>query len=161
MGIQKLEPEEGSEDKKMSTSELNYMNQKEQTDLVVATLIVTVTFTAGFTLPGGFKSGGVDEGMAALSRITAFRVFLIANTLAFCLSITSVFIRFFYSTMSMEVLPRRKCLKRTSLLTLCSSIALFVAFISGTYAVVPHYLGITTAVISCWCWTYWGLVSDH
>lgn len=147
----KLEPEEGSEDKKMSTSELEYMNQKKQTDMVVATLIATVTFTAGFTVPGGFKSGGVDEGMAALSKRTAFRVFLIANTLAFGLSITSVFIHFCSSTLSMEVVPRRKGIGITPIFTAYSTVALWVAFISGTYTVVPHSMGITTAVIICWC----------
>ena len=154
MGIQKLEPEEGSEDKKMSSSELDYMNQKKQTDLLIATLISTVTFTAGFTVPGGFKSGGVDEGMAALSRRTSFRVFLIANTLAFGLSITSVFIHFISSIIS-EVFPLRIGLGLTPGFTFYSTVALVVAFISGTYTVVPHSMGITTAVISCWCWTFW------
>ncbi|XP_075658560.1 protein ACCELERATED CELL DEATH 6-like isoform X2 [Castanea sativa] len=150
MGIQKLEPEEGSEDKKMSTSELDYMNQKKQTVMVVATLIATVTFTAGFTVPGGFKNGGVDEGMAALSKITAFRVFLIANTLAFGLSITSVFVHFCSSTISREVVPR-KGIGITPIFTAYSTVALLVAFISGTYTVVPHSMGITTAVIICCC----------
>ena len=164
MDIQKLKPEEGSEDKKMSTSELDYMNQKKQTDaikkkkqteMVVATLIATVTFTAGFTVPGGFKSGGVDEGMAALSKRAAFRAFLIANTLAFGLSITSVFIHFSNATMYMEIIPRRKGLGLTAALTFYSTVALLVAFISGSYAVVPHSMGIPTAVICCWCWIYW------
>ena len=155
MGIQKLEPEERSEDKKMSASELDYMKQKKETELVVAALIATVTFTAGFTVPGGFKSGGVDEGMAALSKRTAFRVFLIANTLAFGLSITSVFIHFDNATMSKEVVPRRKRAEYSSRFTFLSTVPLLVAFISGTYAVVPHSMGITTAVISCFCWTYW------
>ena len=155
MGIQKLEPEEGSKDKKMSTSELDYINQRKQTDLLVATLIATVTFTAGFTVPGGFKSGGVDEGMAALSKRTAFCVFLIANTIAFGFSITSVTIRFFDSTFSIEGVHRRKRAEYRAGFTLYSTVALLVAFISGTYAVVPHSMGITTAVISCFCWMYW------
>ena len=159
MGIQKLEPEEGSEDKKMSTSELDYMNQKKQTELVVATLIATVTFTAGFTVPGGFKSGGVDEGMAALSKRTAFRAFLIANTLAFGLSIASVFIHFSNATMYMEIIPRRKGLGLTAAFTFYSTVALLVAFFSGTYAVVPHSMGIPTAVICFCCWIYW--LIDH
>ena len=156
MGIQKLEPEEGSEDKKMSPSELDHMNQKE-TNLLIATLIATVTFTAGFTVPGGFKSGGVDEGMAALSKRTAFLVFLIANTLAFGLSLSTVIISFLDSTRSMsrEFGPRINGLGVIPFLTIYSTIALLVAFISGTYTVVPHSMGITTAVISCWCWIYW------
>ena len=155
MGIQKLEPEEGSEDKKMSTSELNYMNQEKETNLLIATLIATVTITAGFTVPGGFKSGGVDEGMAALSKRTAFLLFLIANTLAFGLSIAFVIIYFLDSTIPREFGPRMKGLGLIPAFTVYSTIALVVAFISGTYTVVPHSMGITTAVISCWCWIYW------
>ena len=151
MDIQKLKPEEGSEDKKMSTSELDYMNQKKQTDaikkkkqteMVVATLIATVTFTAGFTVPGGFKSGGVDEGMAALSKRTAFLLFLIANTLAFGLSIATVIIYFLDSTIPREFGPRMKGLGLIPAFTVYSTIALLVAFISGTYTVVPHSMGI-------------------
>ena len=150
--IQKLDPKEESEDNKISTSELDYINQQKQTGLVVATLISTVTFTAGFTVPGGFKSEGVDEGMAALSKRTAFRVFLIANTLAFGLSIASVFIHFSYSTLPKEVvfLKVRLALMAPTL-TFYSALALLVAFISGTYTVVPHHMGITTAIIICCC----------
>ena len=142
MGIQKLEPEERSEDKKMSTSELDYMNQEKETNLLIATLIATVTFTAGFTVPGGFKSGGVDEGMAALSKRTAFLLFLIANTLAFGLSIATVIIYFLDSTIPREFGPRMKGLGLIPAFTVYSTIALLVAFISGTYTVVPHSMGI-------------------
>ena len=66
--------------------------------LPLATLIATVTIMAAFMLPGGFnQSGGVDEGMAVLSKVTAFSVFLIANALAFGLS-TSVFFYFLASS---------------------------------------------------------------
>ncbi|TXG74291.1 hypothetical protein EZV62_002870 [Acer yangbiense] len=42
-------------------------------DLVVATLIATVTFTAGFTLSGGFmEEVGPDQGAALLTRNTFF-----------------------------------------------------------------------------------------
>nr|POE55505.1 ankyrin repeat-containing protein [Quercus suber] len=142
MVIQKLDPKEESEDNKISTSELDYINQQKQTGLVVATLIATVTFTAGFTVPGGFKSEGVDEGMAALSKRNAFRVFLMANTLAFGLSITSVFMHFANSTMPKEVVLRKKGLGLTPVFTFYSTVALLVAFISGTYTVVPHLWGL-------------------
>uniref|UniRef100_A0A2N9GUC5 PGG domain-containing protein n=1 Tax=Fagus sylvatica TaxID=28930 RepID=A0A2N9GUC5_FAGSY len=61
-----------------------------QTHLLVATLIATVTFTAAFTVPGGYQSQGVDEGLAVLGKSAAFGAFLIANTLAFGLSMTSI-----------------------------------------------------------------------
>lgn len=59
---------------------------------MVATLIAIVTFAA-FMVPGGFnQNGNVGEGLVVLSKITDFRVFLVANTLGFDLSTTSVFV---------------------------------------------------------------------
>lgn len=47
---------------------------------VLATLVATVTFTAAFTLPGGYKSDGPDQGQPVLTRKGALKVsyFLIA-----------------------------------------------------------------------------------
>ncbi|XVE62789.1 hypothetical protein DITRI_Ditri06bG0148000 [Diplodiscus trichospermus] len=64
------------------------------TKFLVTTLIATVSFAAGFTMPGGYKSDGPDEGMAILSKKSAFRVLVIANALAFCFSSTSMFLQF-------------------------------------------------------------------
>ena len=52
--------------------------------IVVAALLSTITFTAGFTLPGGFDQ---NTGEAMLTKKAAFLVFLISDTLALCLSI--------------------------------------------------------------------------
>ena len=83
----------------MSDSNLDIMKQKSDSTLMVATLIATVSFTAAFTVPGGYKTqGGWDEGSAVLSKKKrkkkeAFHIFLIANTnsAAFGLSLASVF----------------------------------------------------------------------
>ena len=117
-----------------------------QTHLLVATLIATVTFTAAFTVPGGYQSQGVDEGLAVLGKRASFRAFMIANTLAFGLSITSILVHFLASLWN-EVASLRKALETTYLYLYLAIIALVVAFISGTYTVVPHLLGITAAVI--------------
>ena len=114
-----------------------------ETNLLVATLIATVTFAAALTVPGGFKQNrSVDEGLAVLSHRIAFRVFLIANTLAFGLSIATVIIYFLDSTIPREFGPRMKGLGLIPAFTVYSTIALLVAFISGTYTVVPHSMGI-------------------
>ncbi|XP_060963145.1 ankyrin repeat-containing protein ITN1 [Cannabis sativa] len=69
-------------------------NIREST-LVAAALIATVTFTAGFTLPGGYISDEVrhpQQGSAVLRNNRAFQAFIITDTIALVLSITAVFI---------------------------------------------------------------------
>ncbi|XP_060212429.1 protein ACCELERATED CELL DEATH 6-like [Lycium barbarum] len=70
--------------------------QAAQIHLVVATLIMTVTFTAGFTLPGGFESdtNSPNKGMAILLRRTAFRAFVVTDAIAFTSSAAAVFTYF-------------------------------------------------------------------
>lgn len=133
-------------------SKSDFLKQVREGNMLVATLIATVTFTAAFTVPGGLnQNGNVGEGLAVLSKITAFRVFLIANTLAFGLSTTSVFVHFLASTTSEEVAFHRKMERRNAFYTNWSIGAMLVAFIAGTYTVVPHSLGITVAVLLSCC----------
>ncbi|KAM3345260.1 hypothetical protein P3S68_024969 [Capsicum galapagoense] len=53
--------------------------------IVVATLIMIVTFAAGITLPGGFESDpdSHNQGMAILTRKTTFCAFVISDAIAF------------------------------------------------------------------------------
>ena len=52
------------------------MENASQVHLVVDTLIATVTFAAGITMPGGFIGReGPQPGSAVLTRNAAFRVF--------------------------------------------------------------------------------------
>lgn len=79
-------------------SESDCWKRVSETNMLVATLIATVSFTAAFTVPGGYnQNGSVHEGLAVLRKTSAFHVFLIANTLAFALSTTSVFLHFLAS----------------------------------------------------------------
>ncbi|KAL3509398.1 hypothetical protein ACH5RR_028799 [Cinchona calisaya] len=50
--------------------------------LLVATLVATVTFTAGFTMPGGYKNSDPDQGIANMLAKVKFHIFVICNTLA-------------------------------------------------------------------------------
>ena len=156
MGIQKLDPRRkpklaGTGDGDGTPS--NLLKQASKTNMLIATLIATVTFTASFTVPGGYnQNGNVGEGLAVLSKITAFRVFLIANTLAFGLSTTTFVVCFLASEKWIEeAIFHREMVRRTSIYINWSILALLVAIIAGTYAVVPHSLGIAVVVIICCC----------
>ncbi|KAK3404386.1 hypothetical protein EUGRSUZ_K00707, partial [Eucalyptus grandis] len=62
--------------------------------MVVATLVTTVTFAAGFAVPGGFISSDTtskdDWGMATMLDNRMFQAFVICNTIAMFCSMTSV-----------------------------------------------------------------------
>uniref|UniRef100_A0A2N9HCF6 PGG domain-containing protein n=1 Tax=Fagus sylvatica TaxID=28930 RepID=A0A2N9HCF6_FAGSY len=64
--------------------------------LVVDGLIATVTFAAGITMPGGFIGiEGPHQGSAVLTRNTAFRAFVITDTIAMVQSCSAAFISLF------------------------------------------------------------------
>ncbi|CAN6286912.1 unnamed protein product [Urochloa humidicola] len=65
-----------------------YFERSVETYILVATLIATVSFAATFTMPGGYDQG---TGIALHGRNTAFKFFVISNTVAMCSSIIVVF----------------------------------------------------------------------
>ncbi|KAK9999901.1 hypothetical protein SO802_019504 [Lithocarpus litseifolius] len=70
----------------------NVDNYKDRVNtlLVVATLVATVTFAAGFTGPGGNDDSEPHKGMAKFLRHHLFQVFIISNTIAMYSSVTVV-----------------------------------------------------------------------
>ncbi|KAA8524427.1 hypothetical protein F0562_010849 [Nyssa sinensis] len=59
----------------------NYKD-RVNTLLLVAILVVTVTFAAGFTMPGGYNGSDPNKGLATMFEKHTFHVFLISNTIA-------------------------------------------------------------------------------
>ncbi|KAM5546973.1 hypothetical protein ABKV19_001478 [Rosa sericea] len=135
--------------------ESRYKEIKES-HLVVSTLIATVTFAAGFTMPGGYHSEeGPDQGFAVLSRIAAFKLFVITNTLAMTMSSCAVMIRFFLSLKGQHL--GSKSHGNAIGLTSFALMAMLVAFISGTYAVLgdpSSVLAITVSGIGCYYFVF-------
>lgn len=158
MGIRNLDPRSKPElagGNDMRTSSVSdFWKQVSDTNILVDILIATVTFAAAFTLPGGYIANGDDfEGLAVSRKKTAFRVFLIANALAFGFSTTAVFVHFLASaTIDRENdVFHRKVARRKAFFTNWSIGALLVAFIAATYTVVPRSLGNAVAIILCCC----------
>ena len=112
------------------TSELQ---KTGETHLIVSALITTVTFAAGFTLPGGYKD---DDGKAILSKEAAFIAFVVTDTIAMVSSLCAVFLHFFMTTVSEEEIEKH--LVWAFFLTMIGMVAMAIAFATGLYAVLPH-----------------------
>ena len=138
-------------DKDNSMSESERVRSASETNLVVATIIATVTFTAAFTVPGGYESGGVNSGLAVLSKRAAFKAFMIADAFAFGFSTASILVSLdsVNIILALQFRDRKSKAHLALLLSRHSILALLIAFISGTYAVVPHSLGIFVVAIIC------------
>ncbi|XP_060672454.1 uncharacterized protein LOC112491415 [Ziziphus jujuba] len=133
-GMDIHEREVGQENKEMKSHRLKNISNIH---LLVASLIATVTFTAGFTMPGGYeKDQSSTKGLAMLSNKTSFKVFVIADSIAFYCSSTSVFIQFCGSLEhNYHLLLRFTRVAAT--LTYISSLGMVLAFTSAMHAVMP------------------------
>ncbi|KAK9282655.1 hypothetical protein L1049_010874 [Liquidambar formosana] len=138
------------ERKENRDSKLLRLKDVANTHLLVATIIATVTFAAGFTMPGGYESEGHDQGMAILSKNTAFRVFLIADTIAFCCSAASMSIHF-WASMYKNYNVLLYFIRFAAALTSYSIIGLVIAFVFGTYVVVAGSSDLATANTALGC----------
>ncbi|CAL5337529.1 unnamed protein product [Camellia sinensis] len=64
-----------NDDKRKRITSTN-IKKTMDTQLIVAALIATVTFAAGFTMPGGYDGNqGPNQGMATLTKEAAFKAF--------------------------------------------------------------------------------------
>ncbi|KAF3661119.1 putative gibberellin 2-beta-dioxygenase 1-like [Capsicum annuum] len=127
-----------------------------QIHLVVAALLMTVTFTAGFTIPGGFEGdiNSPNKGMPILLRRTMFRAFVVSNVIAFASSSAAVFAYFSLATKTISPVYGVKVILRlynkAILLQLLAITAVVVAFSAGLYVTLAHSVGlaVTVCVIS-------------
>ena len=130
--IKQLKKEnESKEDKEKRTSALQ---KQGETHLIVSALITTVTYAAGFTLPGGYKE---DDGKAILSKKAAFGAFVVTDTIAMVSSLCTVFLHFFMTMRKREEFLA-KHLVWAFILTMIGMGAMAIAFATGLYAVLPH-----------------------
>ncbi|KAF8018165.1 hypothetical protein BT93_H3150 [Corymbia citriodora subsp. variegata] len=71
--------------------DIKLIKKEIETRLIVATLVASVTFTAGMTFPGGYNvSGDPNPGMPTMLHHRWFQVFIIFDSLASYSSILSV-----------------------------------------------------------------------
>ncbi|PQQ06986.1 ankyrin repeat-containing protein ITN1 [Prunus yedoensis var. nudiflora] len=112
--------------------------QMGQTLLMVATLITTVTFTAAFTMPGGYNNDvGPDQGQALLQSNNFFKWFIITDTIAMTCSILAACLLFWGSVNSNESFYVYY-FKSAAALTYFALQFTAASFTMGILAVVPH-----------------------
>lgn len=138
--------ERAAEEKKIQKMRIYF-----DTHMLVAALIATVTFTSGFTLPGGFDGNeGPKQGMAILSRKAAFKVFMVTDAIGLLLSVTSL-ILYFVAAMHKDPKKIRDLVAVAAMLNIAAIVAMMLAFITGTFAVLTQSsaLAISVCLIGC------------
>ncbi|CAL5395343.1 unnamed protein product [Camellia sinensis] len=106
-------------------------------------------------MPGGYDGNqGPNQGMAILTRETAFQAFAVTNTIAMILSTSSI-ITYFFGAPSKD---RDKLLKHhnsTANLVMVATVAMVLVFITGTYVVLEHSRALAIAVCVTSCRFFW------
>ncbi|XP_074358667.1 uncharacterized protein LOC141697977 [Apium graveolens] len=128
---------------------LDKYKERTNTQIIVCALITTVTFTVGFTMPGGLRqSEQVDEGLVVLSRKSAFNAFMVSDALALLLSTSSLFF-YFLGSLSNDHHEVQILSVVSTGFNIVSIVAMMLTFITGTYVVLSHSpaLAITVCII--------------
>ncbi|KAK4563954.1 hypothetical protein RGQ29_006156 [Quercus rubra] len=132
--------EEQEDSKQSEQSDTDNSKDRVNTLLLVSTLIATVTFAAGFTMPGG-----EDQGMATLLRHSLFHVFVFCDTVAMYSSIF-VAVTLLWAQLGDDHLVLFAL--RTALPLLGVALAtMSLAFFSGVYLVVSKLNWLANAIM--------------
>lgn len=99
--------------------------------LVVATLVTAVSFSAAFTMPGGYKTDGVDKGKPIFAGKFAFKGFVFFDSVSF---LTSMGVVFFQNGTPFSERIRASNQLVQAMLLVIALVALALAFVSGLYA---------------------------
>ncbi|XP_034686727.1 protein ACCELERATED CELL DEATH 6-like [Vitis riparia] len=81
-----------SESKRKKGLDVSFLKKASDSHMLVATLVATVSFAAGFTLPGGYNN---SDGTPMLRKKLAFRAFVIFDFVALMSSVTAILSHFY------------------------------------------------------------------
>ena len=154
--VLEINDDRGSSESK-EREEISEMKKTIKSHMMVAALIATVTFAAGFTLPGGYvQSGSNNQGMAVLSLPTInttngkdrdmanatrlnFRTFVMEDSIAMLLSMCAIGIYFFASFPIKDKKTVQAYVWCGYTLTMCAMAAMVIAFVEGLQAVLHPF----------------------
>ncbi|KAH7858789.1 hypothetical protein Vadar_028071 [Vaccinium darrowii] len=141
----KMTKDSHMERERKESKEVKAGNITSQSHMLVATLIASITFTAGFAVPGSYDvTQGTEEGMAVLVREAGFKAFVLANTVAVMCSTSSV-LCYVFAALYDDDDKKAGCYMNGFSLVLIAVVAMTVGFLSGTYAMLVHSLGLAIA----------------
>lgn len=117
-----------------------------EVDLLLATLIATITFAAAFQVPGGYESDGPYMGLPILRHKSDFKVFIILDSLALGFSTSSIFLHFVAVVRPNKTDNVNCALIIAHLTTYCSITLMGLTFITASSLVWGNSGGVTAAV---------------
>ncbi|KAF8034604.1 hypothetical protein BT93_C0801 [Corymbia citriodora subsp. variegata] len=123
-----------------------WIKDEINTQLLVATLVASVTFTAGFTLPGGYNaSNDPHPGKATMLHKGVFQLFVICDTLAMYNSILAVVVLLRGNVSDIRVAERAYTIAGP--LLLWAFIGMVVAFLAAIIVAVSKLLWLMTLIL--------------
>ncbi|KAK3417527.1 hypothetical protein EUGRSUZ_H03467 [Eucalyptus grandis] len=134
--------------------DIDTLKRRAEVRIVMATLIASVTFTAGFSVPGGYNSSEPNAGIATLLNKLIYDVFVICNSIALYSSIIAAVILLWMQMDDSHATPHT--LRYARLPLLIALVTMSVTYIVGVYmtiskrtwiAVVALIVGITALFI--------------
>ncbi|KAK1279413.1 Ankyrin repeat-containing protein [Acorus gramineus] len=131
---------------KMTVADEQFKSSAESYTLVAA-LFATITFSAIFTMLGGYSN---NDGTALRARDAAFKVFLVSNIIATCSSLVVVFC--FIWAWKDPVKFKLSQLAWGHRLTVVACLAKLVSLMTVIYVVVAEkclWLAVTVILICC------------
>lgn len=121
------------------------LKTRAEARMLVATLIATVAFAAGFSIPGGYNSSKPDVGIATLLNKPMYDVFVICNSIALYSSIIVVVILIWAQIDDSHAMYRALGMTRLPLLIALATMS--VAFTAGVYVTISKRIWLAVVIL--------------
>ncbi|KAK3404127.1 hypothetical protein EUGRSUZ_K00474 [Eucalyptus grandis] len=124
---------------------LGLLKEHVSTLLVVATLIASVSFVSGFSVPGGYYDSDTKAGLPALLHKAMYNVFVISNSTAMYSSIMAIVMLFW--TLANDPNVKGVAISLSTIPLLVALTAIPLAFMAGVYGTVSKLYWLSTLVL--------------